>query len=60
MNSMEYEANNFAGAILMPKEELISFMQKSNDIDNVADHFNVSALAAKVRVEMVKRNYYAY
>lgn len=60
MNSMEYEANNFAGAILMPKEELISFMKESNDIDNIADHFNVSALAAKIRVEMIKRDYYAY
>ncbi|MEP8628274.1 ImmA/IrrE family metallo-endopeptidase [Enterobacter mori] len=60
MNSMEYEANNFAGAILMPKDELVSFLQKSNDIDCIADHFNVSALAAKIRVEMVKRDYYAY
>ena len=61
MSSMEYEANNFAGAILMPKDELLLVLKnESNDIDFIADHFNVSALAAKIRVEMVKRNYYAY
>ena len=61
MSSMEYEANNFAGAILMPKDALLLVLKnESNDIDFIADHFNVSALAAKIRVEMVKRNYYAY
>lgn len=60
MTSMEYEANNFAGAILMPRDELILLLQKSKDIDCIADYFNVSALAAKIRVEMVKKDYYAY
>ncbi|EEW6222758.1 ImmA/IrrE family metallo-endopeptidase [Escherichia coli] len=59
MTSMEYEANNFAGAILMPRDELVSFLGRSSDIDLIADYFNVSALAAKIRVEMIKRDCHA-
>lgn len=61
MTSMEYEANNFAGALLMPKDNLVSFFNDGEiDIEKIADHFDVSALAAKIRVEIIKRGFYAY
>ncbi|WP_296221747.1 ImmA/IrrE family metallo-endopeptidase [uncultured Enterobacter sp.] len=61
MDTMEYEANNFAGALLMPRDKLTQFIKDNgSDIDKIADYFFVSALAAKIRVELINKDYYAY
>lgn len=50
----EYEANEFAGALLMPEKEFTETANKfkqnnTYDLDKIAEHFNVSTDAAKVR-----------
>ena len=50
----EYEANEFAGAFLMPREEFERIaMQNRNgdffDVEAIANHFNVSKETVKVR-----------
>ncbi|HBZ14947.1 MAG TPA: ImmA/IrrE family metallo-endopeptidase [Pantoea sp.] len=61
MDSMEYEANNFAGALLMPREALTEFIVKYGaTAELIAEHFNVSVLAAKIRVETLQRKLYEY
>lgn len=58
---MEYEANNFAGALLMPKHEFIEYVRtQSNTIENVSNYFNVSAMAVKVRADVIRGNSYEY
>ncbi|WP_148872787.1 ImmA/IrrE family metallo-endopeptidase, partial [Serratia marcescens] len=59
--SMEYEANNFAGALLMPKKILIEFIKmKGANAEIISDYFDVSVLAAKIRVETLQRKLYEY
>ncbi|MCG1032941.1 ImmA/IrrE family metallo-endopeptidase [Bacillus amyloliquefaciens] len=61
MDSMEYEANNFAGALLMPRKILIDFIQKKGaNAEVIAEYFDVSVLAAKIRVETLQRKLYEY
>lgn len=61
MDSMEYEANNFAGALLMPKKPLLDFMNANGpDAELISAYFDVSVLAAKIRVETLQRNIYDY
>ncbi len=61
VTTIEFEANNFAGALLMPKNDLAPFLSSASiDINNIADVFGVSVLAAKVRIEMIKRNIYEH
>ncbi|EAA8812185.1 ImmA/IrrE family metallo-endopeptidase [Salmonella enterica subsp. enterica serovar Agama] len=61
MDSMEYEANNFAGALLMPKNQLITFMNSNGpNAELISEYFDVSVLAAKIRVETLQRNIYEY
>lgn len=51
----EYAANEFAAALLMPKDEFRFFVDKNTNnknmvsIETVADHFNVSIQAALTR-----------
>lgn len=50
----EYEANEFAGAFLMPRAEFLSILEDSKiesrvDIENIANHFNVSKEAVLIR-----------
>lgn len=50
----EYQANEFAAALLMPREEFEKTVDelsdgKTIDVKKVADHFNVSVSAAKNR-----------
>ncbi|EOS8317899.1 ImmA/IrrE family metallo-endopeptidase [Vibrio parahaemolyticus] len=60
-STMEYEANNFAGALLMPKEEFIDYIRNySNSIENVSSHFNVSAMAVKVRADVIRGSQYEF
>lgn len=51
-NSIEYQANNFAGELLMPKAEFLSQIRtgKRNIVD-LAKHFGVSTLAIRVRAK---------
>jgi Zn-dependent peptidase ImmA (M78 family) len=51
---LEYEANEFAAAFLMPKDEFISVAERNLNnnkytIDPIADYFGVSIIAAKNR-----------
>ncbi|WP_176056003.1 ImmA/IrrE family metallo-endopeptidase [Brucella intermedia] len=55
INSMEFEANQFAGEILMPKETFSYFLKfVSSDINKVAEAFGVSPLAASVRAKQLR------
>lgn len=50
----EYEANEFAGALLMPRKEFIRIAKENLEDDyynvsKIADYFDVSVKAAKVR-----------
>ncbi len=61
MSSIEYEANNFAGALLMPKDLITEFIRiNGTDAELISDYFNVSVLAAKIRVETLQRRLYDY
>lgn len=60
-NRMEYEANNFAGALLMPKDDFIEYIRtQSNSIEQISNHFNVSAMAVKVRADVIKGRQYDF
>lgn len=53
-NQKEWEANEFAAAFLMPEDDFIlkckEFMEENRvNVTKVADYFNVSVQAAKVR-----------
>lgn len=51
-NSIEYQANNFAGELLMPKSEFLSQIENGNkSIVGLAQHFGVSTLAIRVRAK---------
>ncbi len=48
----EREANEFAAKLLMPDEEFRQFVQNdSKIIEDIAEHFDVSALAVKLRAK---------
>jgi len=46
---IEWEANWFAAALLMPKAEFASEFQRLNDVGRIARQFGVSKAAAEVR-----------
>lgn len=53
-NTEEYEANEFAGAFLMPRAEFVQVANRYRSGDTyqvgpIAEHFKVSADAAKIR-----------
>lgn len=48
-SSLEWEANQFAADLLMPKSEFIKYLRTCNSIDSVSNHFDVSPLAVKIR-----------
>ena len=48
---MEIEANDFAAELLMPKKHFITFWDKAESIDEVAQHFGVSASAVALRAK---------
>ncbi len=51
-NSIECQANNFAGELLMPKCEFLSQIKKGNKtIVGLAEYFGVSTLAIRVRAK---------
>lgn len=51
-NSIEYQANNFAGELLMPKCEFLSQIKNGNNtIVGLAEYFGVSTLAVRVRAK---------
>merc|ERR1711916_51690 len=49
-NRKEFQANAFASALLMPKNEAIKVWEKVYDIDDFADYFEVSKKAASIRL----------
>lgn len=54
-NPMEWEANRFAGELLMPESEFRKFAKsQSNKVEDIALHFGVSALAVRVRAKELK------
>ncbi|GFD67918.1 ImmA/IrrE family metallo-endopeptidase [Alteromonas sp. KUL106] len=53
-NQMETEANNFAADLLMPKDKFDYFVQnKSASAEAVAEYFQVSTIAARVRAKQL-------
>lgn len=51
-NPMEVEANGYAADLLMPEEEFRNYINNvSKSINDIADHFNVSAYAVRVRAK---------
>ncbi|HJP81451.1 MAG TPA: ImmA/IrrE family metallo-endopeptidase [Candidatus Saccharimonadales bacterium] len=54
----EYEADNFAGELLMPKEIFEDIWLKAESLKDVADYFNVSAMAANVRAALLGLGYF--
>ncbi|MDD3506613.1 MAG: ImmA/IrrE family metallo-endopeptidase, partial [Sulfurimonas sp.] len=49
-NQKEFEADNFAASLLMPKEISIKVWKKTRDIDDFADAMQVSKVAASIRL----------
>lgn len=50
----EHQANNFAGELLMPKDEfLLKIKSGINTIQELATYFNVSTLAIRVRAKQL-------
>ncbi|CAK1941526.1 HTH-type transcriptional regulator / antitoxin HigA [Vibrio crassostreae] len=57
----ELEADNFAGALLMPKAEFKDFVRSySNKIDDIAEHFGTSSVAIKKRADVIRSNSYEF
>ncbi|WP_100657752.1 ImmA/IrrE family metallo-endopeptidase [Alteromonas flava] len=51
-NAMEREANAFAAELLMPKDKFENFIANTSDeIEQIAKHFQVSSLAVRVRAK---------
>lgn len=60
-SSEEREADNFAGSLLMPKDDLIQFINtQSNKIETISEHFGVSGIAVKTRADIIKKGNYEY
>ena len=53
-DTFEFQANLFAGDILMPKEEFLRQIRNGNSkIENLAQYFGVSTLAIRVRAKQL-------
>ena len=53
-DTFEFQANLFAGDILMPKDEFLEQIRKGNSkIENLAKYFGVSTLAIRVRAKQL-------
>lgn len=53
-DTFEFQANLFAGDILMPKDEFLEQIRKGNsEIENLAKYFGVSTLAIRVRAKQL-------
>lgn len=51
-NPMEVEANNYAADLLMPESEFRRYINEvSKNINDIADQFNVSAFAVRIRAK---------
>lgn len=60
-SNIEFEANNFAGALLMPKDEFTDYVRNcSNKIEDISEKFNTSAMAVKVRADVIRGRKYEY
>ena len=52
-NKRETEANNFAAKILMPKNEFLKKCEEFQTIEEVAEYFGVSVVAASIRANVL-------
>ncbi|BCB61239.1 ImmA/IrrE family metallo-endopeptidase [Halomonas sp. A020] len=53
-NWMEIEANQFAAALLMPEEEFVSYTTNfSAKVEDLANHFQVSSMAVRIRAKVL-------
>lgn len=53
-NPMEWEANGFAGELLMPSGEFKAQIARGvKKVEDLANHFNVSAVAVRVRAKIL-------
>lgn len=51
----EVQANMLAAALLMPKDLVEKFWENCNDVDDLAEAFNVSRRAATIRLDTLGR-----
>tara|TARA_R110000744_G_scaffold73919_5_gene147751 strand:+ start:2426 stop:2959 length:534 start_codon:yes stop_codon:yes gene_type:complete len=57
----ELEADNFAGALLMPKDEFKQYIRNSsNKIDEITDYFDTSSMAVKKRADILRNDAYEF
>lgn len=60
-SQIELEADNFAGALLMPAGEFRDYVcNKSNKIDDIAEHFGTSSVAIKKRADVIRNGSYEF
>ncbi|KIS44619.1 ImmA/IrrE family metallo-endopeptidase [Kosakonia radicincitans] len=53
-NKMESEANRFAAELLMPENEFSHFIENvSNQVSDIANHFQVSSMAVRIRAQQL-------
>lgn len=53
-NQMEVEANQFAAELLMPEERFSNFVNnKSSKVEDIAEYFQVSAMAVRIRAKQL-------
>lgn len=53
-NSVEAQANNFAAELLMPENAFREYISNnSSNIEEIANHFNVSTMAVRVRAKVL-------
>lgn len=52
----EFYADEFAGALLMPEDEVARLQNAGTDLTTMARHFGVSRQAVSKRVERLRRN----
>ncbi len=52
----ELESNYFAGALLMPKEQVLHLAATTTDLNEVAKYFGVSRRALDVRLAWLRKN----
>jgi len=53
-NWMEAQANDFAAKLLMPESEFTSYIEKtSSSVEKIAEHFQVSTMAVRIRAKQL-------
>lgn len=55
-DSKEFQADSFAGELLMPEDDFRSYINNvSTNINDIADHFGASAMAVRKRADILRQ-----